>query len=690
MDAQDNKRQQSEGDLASLEAPSLTKSDQIPSPKKDLSSGSGSTQAGIEDLLKQIAAEDSKSEPVVAEKVEEKAPVESASVASTDIASILSSVEKENTVVAPEPIEVPMDIEALLKQVAAEESKSEPAVAEKVEEKPPVESASVASTDIASILSSVEKESTAVAPEPVEAPMDIEALLKQVAAEEPKSEPAVAEEVKEKPPVESASVASTDIASILSSVEKESPVAAPESVKITQDVETLPKQILTEESKVEGTEGVKIPKKESSVISSLKVTKEFDISTDPDVVEMKNRTKEKGEELLKSFVSYKTFSFSFILQIPKVVLRRRKVKQVVRDYLQWVEEEKLKIIAIEDPIKKEVLEKASIVFDQEMSILRRRGMSWMRQGWRKSFLIITWIVAFIVALAIGIPSLMRMYFSTPLRPAVMKEMKGVEGVEAAETASTEASKKDQGPVSYLLLSCEESEIGKLGRIRVYDREGVEVANFPAKINPMKKRLLIQVPAGELGVIIETEGFPIVGVLELSPNQRRFIDLSKWTDPGARATVNIESTPEGIPIICDGAWVGKGFATFYLISGIHKIWASLPNFPPQEQQIMIVDDRELNFKVMVNMGRFVFEVPDRVKKIHPQLKVYVNGSLVLNWESHPVLFGYYTVKVMDMGRVIMQQEVNLEAADEAIFKIQRLEGGQLSSSLASKRNLLKSN
>ena len=106
--------------------------------------------------------------------------------------------------------------------------------------------------------------------------------------------------------------------------------------------------------------------------------------------------------------------------------------------------------------------------------------------------------------------------------------------------------------------------------------------------------------------------------------------------------------------------------------------------------MIVDDRELNFKVMVNMGRFVFEVPDRVKKIHPQLKVYVNGSLVLNWESHPVLFGYYTVKVMDMGRVIMQQEVNLEAADEAIFKIQRLEGGQLSSSLASKRNLLKSN
>ena len=547
---------------------------------------SGSTQSGIEDLLKQVAAEESKPEVVVETKPEEKAAVESVSVVGEDIASILSSVEKEIPAVVAPASEGVTDIEALLKQVAAEESKAEVMVETKTEEIAP------------STISKGEEAGKTVYP-----------------------------------------IDGSEQSSLVKSEEKSS---------ITQSIST----------------------------------KEFDISTDPDVIEMRARMKEKVQEILKTFVNFKTFSLSFILQIPKVLVRRRKVKQGLRTFSDWIETETSRIEAIEDPIKKAVLVKSSIVFEQELLHVRRKGISWIRQGWRKSFLVGAWVISLIVGLSFGIPSVIRIYFPTPLRPAVSKE------IALPEATLLEAPKKDLGARSYLLLSCEASEMGKLGKIRVYDREGKEVAVFPANVNTMKKKVLTEVPSGELGVIIETEEFPILGTLELAPNQRRFIDLSKWTDTEARALAHIESTPEGIPISCNGAWVGKGYATIYLIAGVHKIWASLPNFPAQEQQIMVIDDRDLELMVTVNMGRLIFKVSDQVKKMHPQLKIQVNGSPILNWDSYSLLFGYYTIKITDSGRTVLQQDLNLAAADEVVFKIQSLEGNQLSASVISKRNLLK--
>ncbi len=621
---------------------------------------SGSTQSGIEDLLKQVAAEEPKAETVVETKLEAKASVESVTSAEVDIASILSSVEKEIPAVVATTSEGETDIEALLKQVAAEESKAATVVETKPEAKASVESVPSAEVDIASILSSVEKEVPAVAANASAEATDIEALLKQVTAEEPKAEAVVEPKPEEKAVVETA----TSGAHASSTPSKEEETG--KTVHSTSGSE--PSSLVKNEEK-------------SSVVHSI-CTKEFDISTDPDVIEMRARMKEKVQEILKTFVNFKTFSLSFILQIPKVLLRRRKVKQGLRAFSDWIETETIRIQAIEDPIKKAVLIKSSIVFDQELLHVRKKGISWIRQGWRKSFLVGAWIISLIVGLSFGIPSVIRIYFPSPLRPAVSKE------IALPEVTLPEVAKKELGRRSYLLLSCEESEMGKLGKIRVYDREGKEVAVFPANVNTMKKKVLTEVPSGELGVIIETEEFPILGTVELSPNQRRFIDLSKWTDVEARALARIESTPEGIPIACNGAWVGKGYATVYLIAGVHKIWAALPNFPAQEQQIMVIDDRDLELKVTVNMGRLIFKVSDQIKKMHPQLKIQVNGSLISNWDSYSLLFGYYTIKITDSGRTILQQDLNLAAADEVIFKIQDLEGSQLSASVISKRNLLK--
>ena len=621
---------------------------------------SGSTQSGIEELLKQVAAEEPKVESVVETKPEEKAEVESVTADGEDIASILSSVEKEAPAVAAIASEGETDIEALLKQVAAEEPKVEAVVEAKPEEKAAVESVTAVGEDIASILSSVEKEVPAVAATASEGETDIEALLKQVAAEEPKVEAVVETKPEEKAVVEKAT--SGEVASTNTSKEEEAgktvyPIAGSEQSSLVKNEE------------------------QSSIVQSIS-TKEFDISTDPDVIEMRARMKEKVQEILKTYVNFKTFSLSFILQMPKVFGRRRKVKQGLRTFSDWIETEINRIQAIEDPIKKAVLVKSSIVFDQELLHVRKKGVSWIRQGWRKSFLVGAWAISLIVGLSFGIPSVIRIYFPTPLRPAVSKE------IALPEVILPEAPKKELGARSYLLLSCEESEMGKLGKIRVYDREGKAVAVFPANVNTMKKKVLTEVPSGELGVIIETEEFPILGTVELSPNQRRFIDLSKWTDVGARALARIESTPEGIPIACNGAWVGKGYATVYLIAGVHKIWAALPNFPAQEQQIMVIDDRDLELMVTVNMGRLIFNVSDQIKKMHPQLKIQVNGSPILNWGSYSLLFGYYTIKITDSGRTVLQQDLNLAAADEVVFKIQALEGNQLSASVISKRNLLK--
>jgi hypothetical protein len=521
--------------------------------------------------------------------------------------------------------------------------------------------------------------------ETAEGDLDIDALLKQVQNETPPSSEvegagggvasAEKEEASSKNETESASVSHEDLASILGQVQPVvmQEVAPPVTVAGTSKASEKPVE--------ETDKNVTPPDPKASITQSLEKGKEFDISTDPDVVAMKGRMKEKIQDLLKTFVTYKTFSVAFIIQIPKVISRRRKAKLVIREFSDWIEAEKSKIQKVEDPLKRGILEKGSIAFDQEMQQLRKKGMNWVGQGWRKSFLLLAWMASVVVAFSVGIPSLVRMYVRKPIQKVEVKEMQG------AENLPVEEQKKAQGPSSYLLLSCDQSQMGKLGRIRVYDRDGKELANFPPNLNPMKKKILTQIPSGECGVIIETGEYPVVGSLELTPNQRRFIDLSKWTDPAARALIEIQSTPEGIPIICNGAWIGKGFAKVYLIAGVHKIWASLPNFPAQEQHIMVVDDREQTIGVNINMGRFIFKVSEAVKKSNPQLKVMVNGSLVSDLNSHAVLSGYHLVKVMDAGRIIAQQEVKLDAAEEATFQVQRLDDGQLSAAMVSKKSLL---
>ncbi len=579
--------------------------------------------------------------------------------ASVDEIPVLSgSLEQEKLGVDTTPQEESIDIDAILKQ-ASEET---PSKQEIVLESPPSEVAPVDSDDITALLSSIEKEKGELPPTGSKEELDIDAVLKQAESEAsldlPKTEPPLGEGILVEKPINSTEVHS----------EKSSSESLPESPsEVAVEKESIPAAV--------------VPKKLFSTENPLK---EFDISTDPHVIELRARMKEKVQEILKTFINFKTFSISFIVQMPQVILRRRKVKQGLRVFSEWIENERALIQATEDLVKKERLEKASIIFDQEMLILRKKGVLWIRQGWRKSFLILIWIVSLIMGLAFGLPSVARIYFPKALHKPVVTE------IVLNENISTEEIKKDVGPTSYLLLSCEQSQMGKLGKIRVYDREGKEVAIFPANVNKMKKKVLTEVPAGELGVIIETGEYPIVGKLEIFPSQRRFIDLSKWTDIGARALVRIQSTPEGIPIVCNGGVIGKGFASVYFIAGIHKIWAALPNFPAQEQHLMVVDDRELDLVVTVNMGRFVFQCSDQIKKMHPQLKIYVNGSLILNWESYPLLFGYYTIKITDAGKTVMQQEINLAAADEVVFRVQRLEEGVLSGALVSKRNLLKSN
>ncbi|MES2309004.1 MAG: hypothetical protein V4507_09100 [Verrucomicrobiota bacterium] len=643
------------------------------------------------EIVPEVSVEKIVEEPAKVTPPESTAP---STNSDSDVDALLQSLSSQ---MEPEPkaVEVPTKIpETLEKKETPADSSSDLDIEAILKEAQGAETPSTSVHVTESVQKPIDSETS------LSSDLDVEALLKQVQNESPApssnvTEPPVVASTDDKvePPSQtSADPVSTHVTpkpESLSSLEQASETAinalAPE-VKETPGHEPLSTPHHAHESVEKIAETIPVSASTHPVTKSItqtldKGSKEFDISTDPDVVAMKGRMKEKIQNLLKTFVNYKTFSVAFILQIPKVVTRRRKAKLAIREFSEWIESEKAQIQKIEDPIKKSVLEKGSIVFEHEMLQLRRKGVNWVQQGWKKSALILIWLASLFIGLSVGVPSLVRTYIRKPLQKVEVKE------IEGAENIPVEAVKKPQGPSSYLLLSCEDSQMGRLGRIRVYDREGKELANFPPILNPMKKKLLTQIPSGECGVIIETGEYPIVGSLELTPNQRRFIDLSKWTDSAARALVEIQSTPDGIPIVCNGAWVGKGFAKVYLIAGVHRIWAALPNFPAQEQHIMIVDDRELTIGVNINMGRFVFKIADNIKKLHPQFKIMVNGSIVSDLDSHAVLSGYHSVKIMDAGRVVTQQEVKLDAAEEATFQIQQLEDGQLSAALASKHNLL---
>lgn len=410
---------------------------------------------------------------------------------------------------------------------------------------------------------------------------------------------------------------------------------------------------------------------------------DFDVSRDPGVIDLKTRMKEKSTEVTADFLCYKTFSVSFIRRIPQILKRRKKVRSALREYSEWVEKERLRIHKIEDLHQRVTLEKASVILDQEGHWIASKGKQWIYEGRRKALLIILWFVSVVLGLGFGIPSLTKIYFRKMLKPAVVQE------VPISETVEVEpAEKKSNVPKAFLLLSCESSQVGVLGALRVFDREGKQVASFPHVINHLKKKKLVEVPSGELAIKIETSDYPIIGMIEMTPGKRRFIDVSRWTDPAARAILNIQTSPDDVAIICNGVPLGRGYSRVYLISGSHRVWASIPNFPPQEVGVIIADDQEQSVTVTISMGRFIFHIPQEISRSNRNIRVFVDSVLVTNLQSYPVLSGHHIVKIMESGRVILEQQVELNAAEEVVFAVQRLDDGQLSASLISKKSAIR--
>lgn len=624
------------------------------------------TQEGVQDQISQLVGAiepQSVSDPVSLPEITPKTEPST----QDDISSLLQSIETpkgEESVASASPAVSESaseegasnqdDISALLQSI-------DPTKVEEKPEAPAPATQAEASTqdDISSILQSIEP------PKGEETVVSASQAVSEIASEGGAS-------------------SQEDISALLQSVELQ---------KTDEVTSSVPESVMSDGG-AEPKEEVKTSTSSEEVISSVtapslvkeKPKSEFDVSNDPDVLELKARLKEKSLEVATLFVKYKTFSLSFIKQLPSIAKRRKKLRLGLRDFSDWIEKERQKIQKIEDPSKKMILEKASVIFEQELHAVANKGKKWVRDGWSKAVLVILWMVLCVVAFGVGIPSLYKTYSKKILKPVVVQEIPVPDSLEAEPSDQTDPHEKvSQG---YLLLSCQSSQVGVFGTIRVFDKEGNQVASFPHVLNPLKRKSLTPVPSGELGVVIQTEEESIVGTIELNPNQRRYIDLSRWTDPSSRAIVKIQTSPEGLPILCNGVPLGKSFSRVYLIAGSHKVWAGIPNFPTQDVSLIVADDQEQSVTVAVSMGRFLFKIAPEISKTNRNLKVFVNAVLVTNLNSYPVLSGHHLVKIMDSGRVILEQRVDLEPAEEVTFLVSKLEDGQLGAALISKKSALR--
>ncbi len=380
-----------------------------------------------------------------------------------------------------------------------------------------------------------------------------------------------------------------------------------------------------------------------------------------------NKSREALLRLQEIFVTYRTFSWSFLKELGTIPRRRRRAREALHVYWNWMQQEKANALALPDgEVKSSLLQLIEMV-EHQFPSLRNDARAWVGDGWRKTILLVLAVVSVAVGFGVGIPAtlpVVQTYLSHAAPPPVSVPEVAVEPEVPPVTQDT----------AYLLLSCERSSFGRVKRIRVFSSEGKEIAEFPPQISKVKRPSLTVIPAGECGVSLETAQGQIVGSLSLAVGQKRYIDLSKWTESGATAPVKVTSNPSGKEILCDGVMMGKAPLIARVVLGIHRLRIFIPGFPPEEQTVMVSDDEGQKVALSVTVAKLVIQLPEQEPSRN--IRVFVNGSIVSSPQSHVVLSGQQLVAIYDGDLLIGQQHVTVEAGEEARMKIVPMSGGGL--------------